>query len=129
MIRPLLTFGLSDPRAVKSALAFLHRDDLTASTRSDLVNMLGTVPGLPEEVNQYLVGRLDDPDPHVRAVAVVSYADSTTAFHTAAKDRVERMANDSQENPQVRELAKQAIATKPSSNPNIDLPPYKPNDH
>ena len=86
MIRPLLTFGLSDPRAVKSALAFLHRDDLTASTRSDLVNMLGTVPGLPEEVNQYLVGRLDDPDPHVRAVAVVSYADSTTAFHTAAKD-------------------------------------------
>ena len=33
------------------------------------------------------------------------------------------MANDSQENPQVRELAKQAIEAKLSSNPNIDLPP------
>lgn len=128
MIGPLLTFGRRDPGALKSALAFLQRSDLTPSTRIDLVHHLGWVPGLPEEVNQYLVMRLDDTDPSVRAMAVVTYADSTTAYHAAAKDRVLRMANDPQENPQIRELAKDALAGKTHLNPNITLPPAKPVD-
>jgi hypothetical protein len=129
MIGPLLTFAPRDPGALKSVLAFLQRDDLTSSTRSDLVHHLGAVPELPEEVNQYLVRRLDDPDPRVRAAALVSYADSTTSFHTLSRARVGRMANDPQENPQVRELAKKALAGHTGLNPIIDMPPDKPKDH
>src|ERR1035438_7261193 len=86
MISALLVYGSSDPDALKSVLAFLHRDDLTPSTRSELVHRLGVVPGLPPEVNQYLVALLSDSDPHVRAAALVAYADSTTPYHIAAKD-------------------------------------------
>jgi len=39
------------------------------------------------------------------------------------------MASDPQENAQVRELAKQALAGHNALNPNIDMPPEKPNDH
>lgn len=110
MIRFLSTFGQSDPDVMKSVLAFLHRDDLTSSTRSDLVRELSVVPRLPEEVNQYLVKSLDDPDPSVRVAAVVAFADSTTEYHILAKNRVEKMASDPQENNQLRELAKKALA-------------------
>lgn len=102
--------------------AFLNRDDLTPSTRMELVHEFGVDP-VPEEVTQYLVARLDDPDARVRAAAVVSYADSTTAYHVAARDRLQRMANDSLENPQVRQLAKQALASKTALDPNLDWPP------
>lgn len=136
IISPLLKFSPNDPATLKSVLAFLHRDDLTPSTRRELVHTLGADPTLPEEVSQYLAKELDDPDPTVRATALVAYADATlavpfydskTSFHTLAKDRVERIASDSKENPQVRELARQAIAGKTGLNPNIDLPPDKPN--
>jgi len=128
IIVPLLTLGRSDPGALKSVLAFLQRDDLTASTRSQLVYQLGESPGLPEEINQYPVKGLGDPDPSVRASAVVAFANSTTEYHTLAKDRVERIAVDSQENPQVRQLAKEALAGKTALSPDIDLPPDKPNN-
>jgi hypothetical protein len=128
IIVPLLTLGRSDPGALKSVLAFLQRDDLTASTRSQLVYQLGESPGLPEEINQYPVKGLGDPDPSVRASAVVAFANSTTEYHTLAKDRVERIAVDSQENSQVRQLAKEALAGKTALSPDIDLPPDKPNN-
>jgi len=136
IVSPLLKFSPNDPAALKSALAFLHRDDLTPSTRRELVHTLGADPTLPEEVSQYLARELDDPDPTVRAAALVAYADATlvvpfydskTSFRTLAKSRVEKIANDPQENPQVRELAREAIAGKTGLNPNIDMPPDKPN--
>lgn len=123
MIRPLLFIGSSDSGSLKSVLSFLQRDDLTPSTRMELVHELPDVPGLPDEVNQYLVKLLDDPDPHVRATALVSYADSTTAYHTLGKERVQRIANDAQEIQGIRELAKDAIAGKTHLSPNYDLPP------
>jgi hypothetical protein len=129
MILPLLIFDRSDPGALKSVLAFMQREDLTRSTRVDLVHHLGDVAGVPTEVNQVLTKELDEPDPRVRAAAVVAFADSTTEFHTLAKDRVARMANDPQENAQVRELAKEAITGKTSLNPNIDLPPEDRKNH
>ena len=124
----------SDPDALRAVLDFMHRDDLTVSTRSDLVHSLGSVPGLTQEVSQALVKELDDPDPMVRATALAAFADSKTAFHTLAKGRVEEMANDQQENPKVRELAQEAIAGKTHLNPdvlvpNAETPPDKPTDH
>jgi hypothetical protein len=50
------------------------------------------VPGLPEEANQYLLERLDDPAPSVQAAAVIAFADSTTEYHTLAKNRVAKVA-------------------------------------
>jgi hypothetical protein len=134
MVSPLLTFGSGDPHASESVLDFMHRNDLTISTRSDVVHSLGDIPGLPKEINQALVKELDDADPTVRVAAVVTFADSTSAFHTLAKDRVESMANDPQENTQVRELAKEAIAGKTHLDPNVLVPnveraPAKPIDH
>lgn len=129
MILPLLIFDRSDPGALKSVLAFMQREDLTRSTRVDLVHHLGDVAGVPTEVNQVLTKELDEPDPRVRAAAVVAFADSTTEFHTLAKDRVARMANDPQENAQVRELAKEAITGRTNLNPNIDLPTEDRKDH
>lgn len=123
MIGPLLTFGGSEPATLKSVMAFLQRDDLTPSTRSELIHDMGLQPELPEEINRYLVGRLNDPDPHVRAMALVSWADSTTAYHTLGKDSVARMANDPQEIAGIRKLAKDAIAGKTHLSPNYDLPP------
>jgi hypothetical protein len=125
MIGPLLDFSSSDPDALKSVMTFLHRDDLTPPARMQLVHELGVVP-VPEEVTQYLVARLDDPDARVRAAAVASYADSTTAFHALSRERVERMAKDSDKNPQVRELAKEALAGKTALSPNIDWRPAAP---
>ncbi len=134
MIQPLLTFGRSDPGVLKSVLAFMQRDDLTPSTRSDLVNHLGRVTGLPADVNQALTKELDDTDPTVRAAAVVTFANSTTEYHTLAKDRVARMAKDPREDPKVRELAQEAIAGKTQLEPNalvpnVEMPPDKTNDH
>jgi hypothetical protein len=123
MVGPLLTFGRSDSDSVKSVMVFLQRNDLTVSTRIQLVHQLGVGPDLPKEVNQYLVGELDDRDPHVRAGAVASFADSTTSFHVLAKDRVESMANDPQEIQGIRELAKGAMAGKTNLSPNYDVPP------
>ena len=123
MIGPLLTFRGSDPDTLKSVLAFLHRDDLTASMRMELVHELGVDHAVPEEVNQYLVKLLDDPDPHVRASALVAFADSTTAYNTLGKDRVQRIGNDPQEIQGIRELATDAMAGKTNLSPNYDLPP------
>jgi len=141
MVPFLARFLSSDPDVSKSVLDFMHRDDLTVSTRIDLVHFLGNLPDLPNEINQTLVKELDDPDPRVRAAAVAAFSDSTTAaYHTLAKSRVESMANDPQENPKVREMAQEAIAGKTNLDPNIDeqpvpkdlpppLPPVQPMDH
>jgi hypothetical protein len=139
MLEILLTFGRNNPDVLKSALAFMQREDLTRTTRMVLVSHLGLVPGLPTEVNRALTKELGDPDPWVRAAAVVAFADSTyefytTEFHILAKDCVARMANDPQENPKVRELAQEAIAGKTHLDPNalvpkVVRPPDKPNDH
>ena len=134
MVSSLARIGSGDPDALKSVLDFMQRDDLTVSTRSDLVHFLGAVPGLPKEIDQALAKGLDDTDPTVRAAAVVAFADSTTAFHTLAKSRVEGMANDAQENPKVRELAKEVLAGQTHLNPNVLVPnaeilPEKPADH
>lgn len=122
IVGPLLFCGSSDPAAVESVLDFMRRPDLTSSTRAQLVHSLGSQGGLPTEVNRALVRELDDPDPRVRIEAVVAFADSTTEYHALAKDRVAQMANDTQEDPRVRELAKEAIAGKTRLNPNIGLP-------
>lgn len=130
MIRFLMTYGRRDRDAVNSVLAFLHRDDLTSSTRSDLVGELSEVPGLPEEVNQYLLERLNDPAPSVRAAAVIAFADSTTEFHFLAKSRVEKIAGDSNENSGLRELAKKALAGQSFEwNPNAYVTPNNPTPH
>jgi HEAT repeat protein len=130
MVSSLAKIGSSDSDALNAVLDFMHRDDLTVSTRIDLVHFLGNLPDLPNEINQTLVKELDDPDPRVRAAAVAAFSDSTTtAYHTLAKPRVESMANDPHENPQVRELAKEAIAGKTHLSPNINLPPDKLKDH
>ncbi len=130
MIRFLTTYGRNDPDAVKAVLAFLQRDDLTSSTRSDVLRELSEVSGLPKEVNQYLIERLDDPAPSVRAAAVIAFADSTTEFHLLAKNRVEKMAGDSQENSGVRDLAKKALAGQSFNwDPNIYVTPDNPTPH
>lgn len=129
MIFPLLVYNRSDPAVIKSVLAFMQREDLTLSNRLGLMHELSNVPDLPTEVNQVLTKELDDPDPRVRAAAVIAFADSTTEFHTLAKDRVARIASDPQENAQVREKAKEAIAGKTNLNPNIDLQPEDRKDH
>jgi hypothetical protein len=129
MVPLLSVFGSRDPSALKSVLDFMRRDDLTVSTRSDLVHLLCVDPGLPKEVNQALAKELDDPDPTVRAAAVDAFAESTTDYHTLAKGRVEEMANDPQESPQVRESAKQALAVSAGLNPNIDMPTDKTKSH
>ena len=140
MVSSLAKIGSSDPDALKAVLDFMHRDDLTLSTRIDLVHSLGNLPDLPIEINQTLVKELDDPDARVRAAAVAAFSDSTTtAYHTLAKSRVESMVSDPQENPKVRELAQEAIAGKTHLDPNINeqpvpkdlppLPPVQPMDH
>lgn len=140
MVSSLAKIGAGDPDALKAVLDFMHLDDLTVSTRIDLVHFLGNLPDLPNEINQALVKELDDSDPRVRAAAVAAFSDSTTtAYHTLAKSRVESMANDPQENPKVRELAQEAIAGKTHLDPNINeqpvpkdlppLPPVQPMDH
>jgi hypothetical protein len=121
MVVLLLAIDSSQETAVKSALDFLHRDDLTASTREALLHGVATLPGLPKEVAQSLSKNLDDPDPRVRAAVVVAFAYSTSTFHDLVKDRVDRMASDPQEHPQVRELAKKALAGETPLNPNIDV--------
>jgi hypothetical protein len=122
MIGPLLSFGGSDRDVLKAVLAFLQRDDLTASTRMALVHELGADHAVPEEINQYLVKLLDDPEPHVRAQALVDYSISTSAYHSLGKDRVQRIANDPQEIQGIRELAKEAMAGKTILDPNFDAP-------
>ena len=122
MIVPLMTFGSSDPVSVKAVLDFMGRNDLTLETRRELPHTLGSVEALPDPVNLALSKLLDDPDASVRVSALVAFADSTTRFHNLAKDRVEKMANDPQENPKVRDLAKEAVAGKTHLNPNILIP-------
>jgi hypothetical protein len=122
MVSSLAKIGSGDQDALKVVLDFMHREDLTVSTRSDLLHFLGAVPGLPLPVNQALVKELDDPDPMVRAAAVVAFADSTTNYHALAKSRIANMASDPQENPKVRGLAEEAIAGKTHLNPNVLVP-------
>ena len=139
MVIPLLKLAPAHSGAVASVLEFMHRKDLTVWTRTELVHEMGVEPGLPEEVTQTLVKDLDDPDPWVRAAAVAAFSDSTTEYRTLAKNRIERMATDPQEDPDVRELAKEAIAGKTNLSPNIHLapepkdlpplPPVQPMDH
>jgi hypothetical protein len=114
-------FGSGDPQAAKSVLAFVNRVDLTTSTRVAMLHGPAILPELPEEVGVALERGLDDREPRVRAAAVIAFAHSASTFHRLAKDRVERMANDLKEHPQVRELAKKALAGETFLNPNIDV--------
>jgi len=141
MLMPLLRFGSDNARALKCVLNFMHRDDLTVATRTQMVHGLTNWLDLPVEVNQALVKELDDADARVRAAAVVAFADSAnaaavvapadpaTSYPILAKNRVEMMANDPQENAQVRELAREALRGRAGLNPNIDMPPVKTDNH
>jgi hypothetical protein len=122
IVEIFLTFGRNEPDNIKTALVFLQRDDLSASTRIALLSHLASVPGLRPEATHFLVKELDASDPAERAAAVAAFADSTSEFHALAEYRVEEMANDSQENPSVRSLAKAAIAGKTHLNPSIETP-------
>lgn len=130
MIHFLAIYGRNDSDAAESVLAFLHRDDLPPSMRSDLLRDLSALPGLPGDVRQYLLDRFDDPVPSVRAAAVIAFADSTTEFHSLAKSRVEKIVGDSSENSGVRELAKKALAGQSFAwTPNIYVTPNNPTPH
>ena len=122
MVGPLLFLRSSDPGAVQSVLDFMHRSDLTVETRRELVRSLSKVQQLPNEVIETLVGELNDPDVGVRVAAVVAFADSTTSFHAFGKERVAKLADDPQEDPRVRELAREAVAGKTGLNPNVLIP-------
>jgi hypothetical protein len=123
MVGSLLYARFFDSSALKPVLDFVHRDDLTSDTRRELVHSLGDVNGLPKELTQFLVKELADPDPTVRATALVAYADSSSAFHTQGRRLVQKIANDPQEIPGLRNLAKDAVAGKTHLSPNYNYPP------
>jgi len=123
---PLLIYGSGQADAVQSVLDFIQRPDLTPSTRSELIHSLSSLSGLPQAVNQALVKQLEDPSAEVRIAALVAYADSTTEFHALAKNRVDQMANDTREDPRVRQLAIEAAAGKTHLDPNIGSQPQSP---
>jgi hypothetical protein len=131
MAGPLLSLDGDDPKAIQAVHNFLHRDNLTVATRIAIMHGLPQVSGGSEVISRDLTMELDDAHPWVRAAALVAFANltatdefrhSTSAFRRLSKDRIERMAKDPQENPQIRELAKQALAGQTSLNPNIDVP-------
>ncbi len=127
MAGPLLVVGSGDTRALKRVLDFYNRADLTAETRKQILNGEDNLTRLPVEEAAQLVSKgLDDPDPRVRVSAVIAFARSKSTLHDLAKDRVDRMAKDPQEHPQVRELAKKALAGETSLDPNIDVKAGKP---
>lgn len=126
MIVPLLSYSSSDPDAVKSVLDFLHRADLTESTRMEIVHSLAGYRDFPIGVRKLLVGMLDDPSLRVRAAAVIAFSNSYSGYDPLARDRVRGIAGDEHENPRLRALAKEALAGHSPLNPNIDLTPYKP---
>lgn len=121
MAGPLISIGSADPNAVKAVLDFLRRDDLSVATRTEVLHSVATIGELPREVAQCLSKSFDDPDPKVRAAAVIAFAMSNSTFHDLVKDRVEKMAKDPTEHPQVRDLAQQALAGHTPLNPNIDV--------
>jgi hypothetical protein len=141
MITPLMMLGYlasKDPRATQAVLNFLHRDDLSVDTRTGILHGTSTFYDTSGEITAYLCKSFDNPNPRVRAAAVIAFANSAgipsdprteAPFHRLAKSRVERMANDADENPQVRELAKRALAGQGGLNPNIDMPPENAKDH
>jgi hypothetical protein len=106
-------FGAVDPKGVMAVLTFFSRKDLTIVTRIRIMRPppFGA-PDLPEEVGQLLTKGMDDPDARVRTTAVTTFANSYRRYHHLATDRVERMANDPQEDPQVRQLAKDALKSE-----------------
>ena len=126
MIAPLLSYNPGDPSSVKSVLLFLHRSDLTESTRIDIVHDLADERSFPREVREALVDRLDDPSLRVRAAAVIAFSNQLLGYDPLARNRVEAIAKDRKENPRLRALAKEALAGHAGLNPNIDLTPYKP---
>ena len=127
MAGPLIAVGSGDPRAVKAVLGSLRRDDLSVSTRMEILHGVATMGYLPREVAQLLGRNLDDADAKVRAAAVIAFAMSNSTFHDLVKDRVEKMAKDPTENPQLRQLAREALAGHTPLNPNIDTAPNNAN--
>jgi hypothetical protein len=126
MAAPLLRYGSSDPNSKKAVIAFLHRSDLTESTRIYIVHGLAGFRDLPTEVSQCLVNELDDPSLRVRAAAVIAFSNSYYGYNLLAKDRVEKIAKDPSEDARLRALAKEALAGHSPLNPNIDITPYDP---
>jgi hypothetical protein len=128
MSTPLIGgLGSDDPKAVISVLSFLNRNDLTVLTRIAIMRHLTiAIANLPDEVDQLLTKGMDDPDARVRAAAVAAFAHSYRRNHHLAKDRVERMVNDPQEHPQVRQLAKDALAGASILYSDIDVTLGKP---
>ena len=126
MAGPLLIYDAGNPNAVKAVLDFMHRSDLTESTRMGIVSSLAPSRDLPKEVGQSLVKELDDPSLRVRAAAIIAFSNSYFGYSPLARDRVAKMANDPAENPRVRALAREALAGHSPLNPNIELTPYAP---
>ena len=118
----LLAIGslAGDAASIHAALGFIERKDLTWQTRMQIAESMGTNPGVPDEVCRELVKALDDPDPRVRAAAIVAFAGPTSSVHSLAQGRIERMSRDPQENRQVRHLAAEALAGHAPLNPNIE---------
>lgn len=121
----LLRFGSNDPANVEEIHAFLTHSGLTPGAKIAMLNALGGMGDLPEEIIQDLLRFYADPNLHVRVQAIMAFANSgsgayATNFHKQAKNSVEQIAADENENPKLRQLAIDALAGRPGLNPNID---------
>ena len=121
----LLRFGSGDPANVAEVHAYLTRSDLTPGAKISALNGLDGMGDLPEAIVPDLLRFYADPNLHVRVQAIMAFANSgskvsTTNFHNQAKKYVEQIAADENENPKLRQLAKDALAGRTGLNPNID---------
>lgn len=112
----LLFMGPHGDDVTEHVAEYMRRPDITDDQLSTTILGINNSPVIPALLTGELVRCLDRPNEQVKTHALEGIARSTPEAKAAARVRLQKMANDSQETPNVRRMAadvleKQAIET------------------
>jgi hypothetical protein len=108
VVSDLLQIGPISDSTADELSRFLRRRDQTSDSRANLADLLGTSRNQSQALNKALLGYLDSDDNSLRARVILTLPqlDLAADVFADAKSRVEQLAANSNENPQVIAAAK-----------------------
>jgi hypothetical protein len=108
VVQDLLQLGPLAPDTAAALSTYLRRSDQTVDSRANLIDALATSSNQSQSLNKTLLGFLDADDPSLRARVILSLPQMDLApdVYADTKSRIDTLAANDQENPQIIRAAK-----------------------
>jgi hypothetical protein len=108
VVQDLLQLGPLTPDTATALSTYLRRSDQTADSRANLIDAIAASSNQSQSLNKTLLVFLDSDDPSLRARVILSLPQMDLAPDVFAdtKSRIDTLAANDQENPQIIRAAK-----------------------